>query len=133
MNTRLEIPSLPFSGVLLCVIDPRVRKIRNEASRYPETSESRELSAFTMSLAPPVTKSVCRAHILWIQESIPFILPVDSLAENHKSLDASFLFMEDMVQIFKLEKQNQLLLLILGFKNAVFDSSVFCFVSLTRG
>jgi len=38
--------------VLLCFINPRVRKIRNEASSCPEISP--ELSAFTMSLAPPV-------------------------------------------------------------------------------
>ena len=38
--------------VSLCSIDPRVRKIRNEASRCPGIFS--RISAFTMSLAPPV-------------------------------------------------------------------------------
>jgi len=50
--------------VLLCFINPRVRKIRNEASSCPGSSP--ELSAFTISLAPPVRDIgvyyICRFH-----------------------------------------------------------------------
>jgi len=42
----------PREGVMLCFIDPRVRKIRDEASSCPGIFS--ELSSFTISLAPPV-------------------------------------------------------------------------------
>jgi len=45
-------------AVLLCFINPRVRKIRNEASSCPEIfSRTFRRATFTMSLAPPVHPS----------------------------------------------------------------------------
>jgi len=53
--TKVLQPTYDVRTVLLCLIDPRVRKIRNEAPSCPGIFSV--LFAFTMSLSPSVSPS----------------------------------------------------------------------------
>jgi len=54
-DERTRTDTFNLDRVLLCLINPGVRKIRNEASSCPGIFS--RLSAFTVSLAPPVHPS----------------------------------------------------------------------------